>query len=227
MVSSISHALSQVRDSPGVVTWDSSYFSADDISIQVEGDYGNGMGFASETLDGKRGFYAWNVTDELAQEVKENNSTLLVALSIVIVNSSSVDTGRREKGPTVILTQADSKGPESSNIGVLIVVLPSFLGIALLVVAGAIWVINRRRRGASFVPSWLASFIGSTKGARSRTQLPDRSTTVSPGINKRNPQYDIQLTERDSWSATSLGREPHPGRNVFRDEMARQNRDRG
>lgn len=167
------------------------------------------------------------MTSDTVKEVQEYNSSLQVALSILILEANGLDTGRRQQGPTVVLLEGNADSSDSSKVDVLAVALLSLLGITLLIVADAIWVINRKRRGAPSMPRWVASFVAFIRGFNARTHLPDRPTVVSPSIDKGTPRYDIQLTERDSWSATSLGREPHPGRNVFREEMARQTRVRG
>ncbi|KAK9770073.1 putative Mid2 domain-containing protein [Seiridium cardinale] len=208
------------------VTWDPTFFGAENDSIQIEGDYGNGNGFASETLPGSRGFYSWNVTTDILETVGEHNSTLQVSFSIISLDLNDTNVGSRRQGPTVFLGNPEPTELVSPRINTLIVALPSMLGIGILVAAAVIWILNRRRRNMSLIPGWLGGLFKSPTSYRKGQQNPDRANAVSPSLRKLSPHFELQLTNRDSWSATSLGREPHPGRNVFRTEMARQDRER-
>ncbi|KAF3018549.1 hypothetical protein E8E14_012502 [Neopestalotiopsis sp. 37M] len=214
------------------VTWNSVYFASENASVQVEGTFADGEGFASEVIPAERGFYTWNTTD-MSQKLASNNGFLAVSLSLITLDTSNTNetTASRQEGPTVIFSSS-SRSQRSGNhrIDVLTVVLPSMLGVTILVVMCAICVIRRKRAS---LPKWLTRLFTSpphlAPPPRYNTQPPRVITfdTKPPKIDSAIPRYELQLTTRDSWSATSLGREPHPGRNVFREEMMRQNRQRG
>ncbi|KAI0174521.1 hypothetical protein BJ166DRAFT_512328 [Pestalotiopsis sp. NC0098] len=204
------------------VTWNSMYYDSENTSVQVEGTFADGDGFASEAIPGTRGFYTWNTTN-ISQKLGSNKSSMEVSLSLITLDVNGTNTASRQEGPTVILGSSTGSGSSGSKIDVLTVALPSMLGVTVLVIVCAVCVLRRKR---SSLPSWLSwLFVSPPKPSPE----PPRTTKVDakpPKIDKALPRYDIQLTNRDSWSATSLGREPHPGRNVFREEMARQNKQR-
>lgn len=214
------------------VTWNSMYFASENASVQVEGTFADGEGFASEVVPAERGFYTWNTTD-MSQKLASNHGFLEVSLSLITLDTSNSNetTASRQEGPIVIFSSSSrSQRSGSHRIDVLTVVLPSMLGVTILVVMCAICVIRRKRAS---LPKWLTRLFTSpphlAPPPRYNTQPPRVITfdTKPPKIDSAIPRYELQLTTRDSWSATSLGREPHPGRNVFREEMMRQNRQRG
>jgi hypothetical protein len=202
------------------------YFGAGNSTIQVEGDFGDSEGFASEELLGSRGFYTWSTADTLGT-LGETNSSVQVSLSLIVLDGNNSGIASRQQGPTVTIRGTLTDATSSPRLNVLVVALPSMLGISILVIACSIWVVHQRRRGASIMPASLRRLFKFPGTYSDRQQRSNRFHKPAPRMDKSISHYDIQLTNRDSWSATSLGREPHPGRNVFRDEIARQDRERG
>ncbi|ETS78126.1 hypothetical protein PFICI_10188 [Pestalotiopsis fici W106-1] len=207
------------------VTWNAMYFASDNASVQVEGTFADGEGFASEAIPATLGFYTWNTTG-ISQKLASDKSFLEVSLSLITLDTNGSNTASRQQGPTVMFSSPRSHGSSNRRIDVLTVVLPSILGVTILVIMCAICVIRRKRAS---LPGWLTRLFTAPPPPRYNHSPPRVITfdTKPPRIDSAIPRYELQLTNRDSWSATSLGREPHPGRNVFREEMMRQNRQRG
>jgi hypothetical protein len=184
-----------------------------------------------------RGFFAWSITTDFLEVHAQNRSAMNVTLFMAIIddtdsnstNDSPVQT--RVNGPSVVIvypsaapapsTGGGGGGPNAVSIAVPIIVVLVVLGLAA--VGFWLWRKHRAARGGYGVRRSQSERVswGST-GARGGLSKEQEANGVG-----------IQLTDRDSWGTTSVvspgqarmgdGREA-VGKNVFREELRRQER---
>ncbi len=200
--------------------------------IQIQGDYDNGTGFASPEMPVSEGFWTWTVDPNLLS----GQGQLVVNVTLYMsffepVDGDGVLIEMRQAGPTVYVTSPNASQAPSGSSGVSAVVIAVPIVVGLLVLATAVLVLLRYRR-ASGRPLRIFG-TGPKPGSSSYGDRNARPEQVDPNFATRfakgdKPSPDIQLTDRDSWSPTTLnaaytgGNERDQGRNIFRDELRRQ-----
>ena len=177
------------------------------------------------------GFWTWTVDPNLLS----GQGQLVVNVTLYISffqpqDGDGVLIEMRLAGPTVhVATPNPSQGSSgSSGVSPVVIAIPIVVG--LLVLATAVLVLLRYRR-ASGRPLRIFG-IGPKRGSSygDRNARPEQ---VDPNFAQRfakgdKPSPDIQLTDRDSWSPTTLnaaytgGNGHEQGRNLFREELQRQ-----
>ncbi|KAH8666564.1 hypothetical protein BX600DRAFT_539681 [Xylariales sp. PMI_506] len=205
------------------VTWDATHYDTNN-TVQVQGDYGNGDGFSSDVLPASQGFYSWPIATDFLQT--QGDETVQVSLYIGLVEEGLGDIGveNRGQGPTVYITNPSPSA--SSDTNPLAIVLPILISVIALGAAVALILFRRRqmrKTGSTFFgglfkrPTWL----GTTKSRRVRT-----AAGVKDSQNKSTSTISIQLSSSDGWSTNSITGGQRQDRNVFRDEIVRQQRER-
>ena len=194
------------------VTWSSETFDNKNNTVQIQLAWDGRVNLRSDPLPVTQGFWVWSPPASLL------GGKQILDVSIRMMYNDTDTTGKQtdktETGPTVHLTNdaaltsylspaqdtGSSKGVNAAAVAVPIVV------IVLLLVAGFIfWRWRKGRGGAS---------AGVGSGRTARTMQPESA-------GKTASDTGIQLTDRDSWNAGGTGR------NVFREEVARQQKQAG
>lgn len=223
------------------LTWDVNFFGSDpDQSIEVQVSYDGGFGFVTDKMRASVGFYAWSVPADFLE--RRGRAAMNATWSINFGDPDGSNSTIHDEGPTVTITRdqmlVDNGLPKGAGggAGSLAVLIAVPVVVALLVLGlGGFCLWSWRRKGV--VPG--AAAIGalkrrSTAGGggygerRSRSeraagqQQQQGSAAPRPaGPDDQLPDDKfpgIQLTDRDSWSPTS----PSSGRNVFQEEIRRQ-----
>lgn len=222
------------------VTWSDTYFSNASTAVEVQGTYhdGSGAGFTSPRVAAGTGFYAWTIDGTLLDSPRDGGdrpaSSLRVSLALASFQDLYGGALAAVPGPTVLVvasTAAQEAGsgaaarPNAAAIAVPVVALVVVLPLAALAVRS--W---RRRRGDA------GPVLGAPGGRHGYGVRQNRARRAAAGgeiVVGRGPVDDkkaggvagaVELTDRDSWSpATSPAGD---GRNVFREEVERQERER-
>lgn len=223
------------------ITWDPATFSDKDQKIKLEVIYDDKRGeFISSSVNVSVGYYAWKLPDDL---LTINGKTAMNAsIKYIYKSQDSSDFNEiRGNGPRVTITR-DSMLPPASPSGTggplsLLIAVPVVFALLLALVGGyCCW--SYRRKGV--IPGAAAvarlrrrSAAGGGRGSQGYGVGQSRSERtvardVGPGDSFRAHQQPddktggpgIQLTSRESWSPTSPT--SPSGRNVFREEIRRQ-----
>jgi hypothetical protein len=222
------------------VTWSTSYFANTTTSVQIQGTYHDGSmeGFTSPRLVASQGFYIWNIESSFLASRDSPLTSLNVSLTLAYFQDLYGNSVEEIPGPTVIVTSTPFEDGSNSGsddkpnvvaIAVPIVIIIVFLALAAL----CVW--SWRRHGT--VPVLGALRRRSTAGAggqgygirQSRSQRIGAGAGPDPAVvgSDKKTGVGIQLTDRDSWSPSTSPSGPGGGqRNVFREEMERQERER-
>ncbi|KXX82745.1 hypothetical protein MMYC01_200837 [Madurella mycetomatis] len=214
------------------ITWSPMYFSPSSALITFQTIYPDtNDGFQSDPFPAARGFYAWSIPADFLATRPGSPEVLNVSFQLAQDDASTPDVDNDVNiypGPLVYVTSSDegmapasgesgSGGPNAAAIAVPVVVV-----VALLLVGGACYA-SWRRRGT--VPVLAALKRRSTGGAgygarQSRSERMGAAAVRAD--NKSETDVGVELTDRDSWSPTA--RTATGGRNVFREEVERQER---
>lgn len=223
-------------DTP-IVTWSLDWFSNTNTSVEVQGIYHDGTmtGFTSPLLPVTKGFYAWTIEDSILTGRASPLSTLNISLTLAYYKDNTSDS-EDVPGPTVIVNSllsdpGDNHGGGGTNV--VAIAVPVVIVLVLLALTGlCVW--SWRRHGT--VPVLGALRRRSTTGGggqgygirQSRSQrVGDGPGEAVVGSDKKSGGVGIPLTDRDSWSPSTSPAGPGGGqRNVFREEMERQQRER-
>lgn len=221
------------------MTWSDTYFSNTSTSIQIQGTYhdGSGEGFTSPRMLASKGFYIWNIDSAFLTSRDTPLSSVNVSLTLAYFKDLYGNDVEDVPGPTVIVTSTPFEDPKDSTgdskpnvvaIAVPIVVIVVFLALAGL----CVW--SWRRHGT--VPVLGALKRRSTGGGKqgygirqSRSERVGAGPGVAPGASDKKAGVGVELTDRDSWSPStspSGAGGQGTGRNVFREELQRQERER-
>lgn len=176
-------------------------------------------------------YYVWHIDSNFLKDQKHDS--LLASLSLAYSKEGDDKLEDRVDGPSITITQTKSQGDDhgggGGGVSAVTVAVPIVIVIVLLILGGMCFC-SWRRHGT-------LPLIGALGGAGRRQSRnsggqgygvrQSRSQRVGGdngmGNDKNMPDSGIQLTDRDSWSPTSGGRSGGaPGRNVFREEMQRQ-----
>jgi hypothetical protein len=209
--------------------------------------------FTSPRMLASTGFYAWTVPDTfLSGHTPSPLSSVNLTLSLASYEDAySLDVDDDIPGPTVIVSAASSSsaddpsseggsstgggrgggGGHKTNAAAIAVPI-----VVILVVLGLAGFCFRSWRKHGSVPLVSAMKRRSTGGGQGYGVRQSRSERVGAataggggagvaGVDKEVGGGGVELTDRDSWSPAP-GSSPPGGRNVFREEMDRQQRTR-
>ncbi|KAI2628078.1 hypothetical protein GGS26DRAFT_132476 [Hypomontagnella submonticulosa] len=237
-------------------TWDTSFFPAPNTTILVQGNYLNettgqvtDQAFESPKWSASWGFWSYKIEESLMKYQSAKNITL--QLATLTANGSE---SRIIPGPRVLVTHYPGPQPESGktpDTTALVIALPTVFGfIALCLVGTCIWNKKTRKIGLGNIMSRGRHGYGIGKSSRSRMgfgkknkaneriQLMEREIEAEGGEVYRDMP---DRPRRDSDALGSLAGTPTeerrmdfhvPGsrdqrdRNLFRDELRRQNDER-
>jgi hypothetical protein len=202
--------------------------------VRVQGEYNNGSeGFSSVDVPVNQNFWPWSIDATFLTEMGQ--SAMNVSLYLTYedpVNGANVVT--RDVGPVVSIVPAPltSASGSVSSSKALVIALPIVIGLCVLALATAcVW--SWRRHGRVPLLGGLGRRASQGYGVRqSKAERVRSGSGFSIKTDKVAPTVDIQLTDRDSWSPTSPsqakmdeGNLVGQGRNVFREELRRQERE--
>lgn len=239
-----------------IVTWDTSYFSAPNTTILVQGNYVNettgeitDQAFESPKWSASWGFWSYKIEDSLLKYQSSKNITLQLATTSTKDTSSKII-----PGPVVMVTKYPVYQPDTGKTPdkqALYIALPTVFGfVALCLVGTCIWnrkarkiglgnIMSHGRHGYGIGKSGRSRMgLGKKKKANERIQLMEREVEADGG----EVYHDMpDRPRRDSDALGSLAGTPTeerrmdfygPGsrdqrersgdRNLFRDEMRRQ-----
>ncbi|KAI4599974.1 hypothetical protein KJ359_001075 [Pestalotiopsis sp. 9143b] len=196
------------------VTWDPSFFANGSILVQIQADFSPSSGsdptpldddgFTSNSLRAGTGSYSWAISSS----VLNSTSAAGVNAQLYIVGAAADgETTQRTLGPLVRVVPASSSSADSSGSGgpnLVAIIVPVVVGV-LLLMAIAAFLIKKRRD-----PGWkLRSMfgVGNSDAYGSRKSRVERS--MGAGSNGLQ-MGDVEISK------------PQDGRNVFREEMQRQ-----
>ncbi|KAL8382056.1 hypothetical protein RB595_006033 [Gaeumannomyces hyphopodioides] len=223
------------------LTWDVDFFGSDpDQGIEVQVSYDGALGFVTNKTRASVGFYAWSVPADFLEQ--RGRTAMNVTWSINFGNPDGSNSTIHDEGPTVTVTRDQMlvgdglpKGAGAGGSLAAVVIVVPVVVVALLVLGlGGFCLWSWRRKGV--VPG--AAAIGALKrrsttsgggygerrsrserAAGQQQQDPAGPRPAGPGDQLPDDKFPgIQLTDRDSWSPTS----PSSGRNVFQEEIRRQ-----
>ncbi|OHW97484.1 hypothetical protein CSPAE12_03819 [Colletotrichum incanum] len=190
------------------ITWDTTFFADPATPIVIVGfDVDNGItdtapAFSVTNLSGGDGWVPWTPRVNDLEERDSNNMTIILIYS-------DPDTGAEmnKTGPVFTLRAALDTDPSTSRPNLLAILLPVIF-ISLAIAAVMLWLyIRRRKRHAAAV-------------AAAERQNAAYATGQTRGMHGQKGSADIQL------GPTSPPPGESPGRNVFQDEVRRQERER-
>jgi hypothetical protein len=219
------------------VTWSDGYFSNTSTSVQIQGTYHDesGEGFTSPRMLASQGFYIWNIDSNFLTNRNTPLSSVNVSLALAYFEDLYGNLVSEIQGPTVIVTSTPFQDPNGNTNdnkpNVVAIAVPIVVIIVFLALAGlCVW--SWRRHGT--VPVLGALKRRSTGGGgqgygvrQSRSQRVGADPAVV-GSDKK-AAVGVELTDRDSWSPSTSPSGPGgqgTGRNVFREELQRQERER-
>lgn len=209
------------------MTWDPSHYAEDNATVQIGADYGHGQGFISETMLASKGFYPWVISADILQI--QTNLTMQAALYIQTMlaganGTSSSDAAVKESGPVVTIASAEAAadGGSVSGPNVIAIALPLILAIVVLGIGLGLLIYVRRRKYQPEDDNLNELYDRPEGYGPSPSQL-GRLGSVNTRSDVSSRNNDFQLTDRESWTNSPHGQSP-PGKNMFREEIARQDR---
>lgn len=174
----------------------------------VEGAYPDGEGFASADMAASAGFYAWSIDHDLLSV--QNTDALVVSLRLAY-SESEEDSENSVRtitiGPNITISGVADSSSGGSHTNTVAIAVPIVLGLVAILFAGfCLWSWRRHGQVLCFGRKKAQGY-----GERQSRSQRAEAAPVDPTDKTRG----IQLTDRESWSPTQ-------GRNVFREEIQRQ-----
>ncbi|TQN64727.1 hypothetical protein CSHISOI_09987, partial [Colletotrichum shisoi] len=196
------------------ITWDTTFFADPATPVVIIGfDVDNGVtdsapAFSVTNLVGGDGWVPWTPRVRDLEDRESNNMTILLVYSDPVTGEEMNKTG-----PVFTVRATVDTDPSSSRPNLLAILLPVIL-ISLAIAAVMLWLyIRRRRRHAAALDRQSVPYTPTKGQAQSQAQA--RGMTHA-----HKGSADIQL------GPTSPSLDESPGRNVFQDEVRRQDRER-
>ncbi|KAI3391148.1 hypothetical protein diail_7815, partial [Diaporthe ilicicola] len=202
------------------ITWDTIRFSSDDALVAVQVRYSDNTGFtADRNVSASTGFYVWNIDEDVLSQNGRDGTDLNATLSLIEVKTSgngSDSSLEYDDGPTVMISKSAPSydaSPENrfESRGRTVAIAISVMVSVVLLVLAAFVVWSWKTHGHVF-----GIGSGTRKNKRDSHQASYRSSFGWPEDKNR----EVELTHRESWTPTQ-------GRNVFREEIQRQEMQRG
>ncbi|KAJ9133883.1 hypothetical protein NKR23_g10492 [Pleurostoma richardsiae] len=194
------------------VTWDPSWFADGSTQLQVQGEYPSGVGFTTGNISASTGYYVWSIDSDLLTE--QGASELTVQLSLIDMQYSGQSVA---EGPAVTVSDAAADvSPHGGSSGKTVAIaVPVVIGVVALLAAGfCLWSWRRHGRILGFGGGSSSGGGKSGQGYGVRQSRSQRVGGAAVPVDT-DKSRGIQLTDRESWSPTQ-------GRNVFREEIERQ-----
>ncbi|KAH8896681.1 hypothetical protein GQ53DRAFT_743297 [Thozetella sp. PMI_491] len=214
------------------VTWSSEQYANKSATVQVDFSYPNGTQWQSKKVNISKGFWEWEIEANALDGLGDTPLAVSLFLQSYLEETSNGGEADEVKpGPIVYITkQAVVIANGGSSFNTAAVAVPVVIAVVLLAIAGFCLWRRKKGQGSTFEgfrfrrPSMRQGY-----GVRkSKTERVRSGAGVS--VDTDTKQGGIQLTDRESWSPTSptsakLGGPGRPeGRNVFREELQRQER---
>jgi len=206
------------------VTWSPAHFSDGNAKVYVQAIYENGNGVISGALGpASKGFWAWEVDKDFLKQYNRDSMSVTFSLMQDDTSTEQENDVLPIEGPTVYVMYPPPLVPVKGNgPSVIAIAVPGAVGVVVLLLAGlSFW--SWRRHGTVPLAGALGKVRRRSSGYGVRKSASERvGRGVGASSDKTRPNINIQLTDRDSWSPTGTGN----NRNVFREEMQRQERQR-
>ncbi|KAH6654798.1 hypothetical protein BKA67DRAFT_659070 [Truncatella angustata] len=203
-----------------IIRWDPSFFGNASTLVQIQADFGPAagddptpladVGFTSNSLRAATGSYQWVVSDSILNSTAADAGGISAQLYIV---AAAADGGveNRTLGPLVRVLPTESGGGESGSgsagPNLVAIIVPVVLGVLLLMAVVGYLFMKRRN------PGWkLRSVFGIGKGIGYGSRKSRAERAIDTGGVAGN---GVQMGDLGISGPTS-------GRNVFREEMRRQ-----
>ncbi|KAK3315867.1 hypothetical protein B0H66DRAFT_604176 [Apodospora peruviana] len=212
------------------VTWNPQWFQPIDTIVLLQTKYVDQSGDGTISLVGipaSHGFFTWSIPSDML-ETEGGVSALNVSLALAYQVESEEGTSNWETqvGPTVIITEKGiGPDPNDGRTHVVAIVVPVVIVLVLVALGGFCFWSWRRHGSLPIVGKMMNRRGGGGAGYGIRQSQAQRVPGGGGlaggymgggmGTDKPAPGVGIQLTDRNSWSPTS-------GRNVFREEIRRQ-----
>ncbi|ETS76787.1 hypothetical protein PFICI_12174 [Pestalotiopsis fici W106-1] len=197
-----------------IVTWDPSFFANNSVLVQIQANFSPSSGsdptpqdddgFTSNSLRAGTGSYSWDISSSVLNSTSENG---VDAQLYIVTAAADGETMQRTLGPLVRVVPAASSEDNFSASGgpnLAAIIVPVVVGVLLLMaIAGFLF---KKRRN----PDWKLRDmfgVGSKDGYGSRKSRAERSLGAGA--------VGVQMGDME------VSR-PQDGRNVFREEMQRQ-----
>ncbi|KAJ9149187.1 hypothetical protein NKR19_g5743 [Coniochaeta hoffmannii] len=229
------------------VTWSDTYFANSSTTIEIQGTYHDGSdthsGFTSPRMPASKEFFVWAIPDDFLSSRNPPLTSLNVSLAIAYFLDLYGNDVEDVSGPTVIVTSSEDSQADSGNTGhktnVAAIAVPVIVVVVLVVLAGLCF-FSWRRHGTVPVLGALTKRRstgiggGGGQGYGVRQSRAERvgagggatggfaAAAAAGGDRKGAVGGGVELVDRDSWSPDRTTAQP--GRNVFREEMERQER---
>ena len=173
-------------------------------------------------------YYVWSIRSDFL--AKQGHSSLVASLSLAYSDEGKDELENRVDGPSITITETKSTGGDGGGggggVSAVTVAVPVVI-VAVLLILGGMCFWSWRRHGTLPLVGSLGRRQRRTSGSQGYGIRQSRSQRVGgngvgDGVtsDKNRPDAGIQLTDRDSWSPTGGG--GAQGRNVFREEVQRQ-----
>ncbi|KAK4677499.1 hypothetical protein QC764_404840 [Podospora pseudoanserina] len=200
------------------ITWSPSYFSPQSTPLTLHASTSPPSPSPPRSASTPGPSPNFPTTSPISFALQHNDTTTEEANDIVTVSGPTVNVFSSDPNPE------PSASGDGNGTNHLAIVLPIVI-IAILIGLAGFCFLFRRRKGRWPVIGERARSSGSGytgQGGR-RVQEDQVGGGVVTGDNKSETNIGVELTDRDSWSPTSPN-SPSRGRNVFREEVERQER---
>lgn len=194
------------------VTWDADYFSPEDPQLQLNAEYAPSLigTFELATVDASQGYYAWTVYPEYLL----GSDDKVLMLTMTYLDSDGINITL--KGPEIIVVDADisiTQPQESSgsHTNPAAIAVPVIVGFALIAMGlFFLWRKNKQRIIIAGIRRRSSQGYGVGKSHMERTRMGSTkgATVAAPSQSPVSPPP------------------PAHGRNVFREEVRRQEKER-
>lgn len=175
------------------------------------------------------GFYAWTIPSDFLARLGRSSVNMTFTLAKDVEETEQINDTEPIPGPTVVVASGTAPAPGSSagsgkrGPSVVAVAVPVVVAVVVLLLVGlCFW--SWRRHGTVPLIGALGKARRRSSGYGVRQSHSERigGRAAGGGVDIGNDKAGIQLTDRDSWSPTGMGNT----RNVFREEVQRQERER-
>ncbi|TKW55080.1 hypothetical protein CTA1_13223 [Colletotrichum tanaceti] len=212
------------------ITWDTTFFADPATPVVIIGfDVDNGVtddapAFSVTNLVGGDGWVPWTPRVRDLEDRDANNMTILLVYS-------DPETGEEmnRTGPVFTVRATVDADPASSRPNLLAVLLPVIL-ISLAIAAVMLWLyIRRRRRHASAAAAAASAAAGPALERQSVPYTPTKGQVEAQTQTKTRGMTHAHKSSADIQQVPASPpppRDESPGRNVFQDEVRRQDRER-
>jgi hypothetical protein len=229
------------------VTWSPSYFQPPSLQVSLSAlytpsgsNFSTKTGFTTPLFRADTGFYAWSIPPDFFTlhhpDLPSNvplNVTFLLTYEDTTTSDISTDHHVRV-GPSVwLLPVPDTAVPKKSGVNPLVIALPLSIVVVTMLGLGMCLLCYRRNGTVPIIGAVIRSYTGGGYGVKQSRAERTGETWQQQGLwmasgtggkdeekNKSETSAGVELTERESWGSSKKER------NVFREEIARQERER-